>query len=121
MKFLADENFPLLSSKILKENGIDILIIALSSPGISDKEILNLAIIEDRTILTFDRDFGQLIFMENFRPQAGVVYFRLESFKSSEPAEFLLRTLEEDIVDFRSTLTVIDKSSIRQRRFTKNP
>jgi predicted nuclease of predicted toxin-antitoxin system len=117
MKFLADENFPLSSSMILKENGIDILIIALSSAGISDVEIMNRAIIEDRTILTFDRDFGQLIFLENFRPQGGVVYFRWESFTPSEPAVFLLRTLEENIVDFSNALTVVDKFSIRQRKF----
>jgi predicted nuclease of predicted toxin-antitoxin system len=117
MKFLADENFPLSSSKILKEKGIDILVITFLSAGISDVEIMNLAILEERTILTFDRDFGQLIFIENFRPKGGVIYFRWESFTPSEPAEFLLKTIDENIVDFRNALTVIDKSRIRQRKF----
>ena len=54
MKFLANENFPLDSTLYLKSIGLDIRAVGVDSPGISDKEIIDLAEREGRTILTFD-------------------------------------------------------------------
>jgi predicted nuclease of predicted toxin-antitoxin system len=62
IKLLADENFPLASVEILENKKYDILSISRSYSGISDTEIIYLANREQRPILTFDRDFGQLIF-----------------------------------------------------------
>ena len=78
MKFLADENFPVRSIKRLRGLNVDITSILELSPGISDEKVLEIAIIENRTILTLDSDFGTLIFKLNFKPQAGVIFFRLK-------------------------------------------
>ncbi len=64
IKLLADENFPSRSVDILRANGFDVLWILRSYQGISDAEIINLANAEQRLILTFDKDFGHLIFKE---------------------------------------------------------
>ena len=62
MKILANENIPLDSILLLKERGYDIKSVAIESFGITDKEVLNLSIEEERIIVTFDRDYGELIF-----------------------------------------------------------
>lgn len=52
MKFLANENVPLSSIKYLKSAGFDIKSIGLDNQGISDEEVMNIAINESRTIIT---------------------------------------------------------------------
>ena len=72
MKLLANENFPLKSILYLRSKGFDISSIGTDNPSIQDHEVMTIAIEEDRTILTFDRDYGELIFKQNYKPQKGV-------------------------------------------------
>lgn len=76
MKLLANENFPLTSAKYLKSLGFDVISIGVDNPGISDEEVMKIAIREERTILTFDSDYGELIFKYNYQPLAAVIYLR---------------------------------------------
>ena len=59
MKLLANENFPYKSIYCLKERGYDILSIGMDNPGIMDSEVMAIAISEERTILTFDKNQGK--------------------------------------------------------------
>jgi len=56
IKLLANENFPLASFLYLKAKGIDITSIGIDYSGITDREVMEIAIREARTIITFDRD-----------------------------------------------------------------
>lgn len=58
MNLLANENFPLTSVNILRKAGFDIKAIGVECSGIMDKEVINFANEEERTILTFDSDYG---------------------------------------------------------------
>jgi predicted nuclease of predicted toxin-antitoxin system len=62
MRFLANENFPLDAVEALRHQGHDVVWIRTESPGISDPEVLSRAQTEDRILLTFDKDFGELAF-----------------------------------------------------------
>ena len=62
MKLLADENIPLASIKVLRDFGYDIKAIGEDDKSISDKQVLEIAVKEKRLIVTFDRDYGELIF-----------------------------------------------------------
>lgn len=117
MKFLANENFPLKSVIFLKEHGLDIISIGGEVAGISDNEVMEIAIAEDRTILTFDSDYGELIFKYNYKPPQGVVYFRIQEYAPEEPGKILLDLLNEDKLSFASALTVYDSNSVRQRKY----
>jgi len=77
MKLLANENFPLDSVKLLRKLVYDIISIGEDRPSISDFEVMKIAIDEKRLILTFDRDYGELIFKHNLKPNEGVIYLRL--------------------------------------------
>ena len=71
MKILANENFPIASVKILELHGFDIKFIGFECPSVTDEEVMKLASSEQRTVLTFDRDYGELIFKYGFRPKVG--------------------------------------------------
>lgn len=117
MKFLANENFPLDSTQYLSNNGVDIRAVGVDFPGISDKEIIELAQKEDRTILTFDRDYGELIFKYGNKPSKGVIYLRLDYYESDEPGRIIEKIISVEGFDTENKLTVFDGESLRQRNY----
>jgi predicted nuclease of predicted toxin-antitoxin system len=116
MKFLADENFPLDSVYILRQRGYDITAIILDSPGIKDTEILFRAIKEERIILTFDKDYGELIFKLKLQPPIGLVLFRYDPSTPAEPAEHLIKLIAIQGFSLSNKFTVIERDNVRQRR-----
>ena len=63
MRFLANENIPLDSVVYLRNKHHDVLYVGVDHSGITDIEVISLAIKELRTIITFDKDYGELIFL----------------------------------------------------------
>ena len=117
MKLLANENFPLKSILYLKSKGFDITSIGTDNPSIKDNVVMGIAIKEERTILMFDRDYGELIFKHNFKPKKGVIYLRLGEYKADEPGKIIEDLINNKEYDFDNALTVLDKNGIRQRKY----
>jgi len=117
MKLLANENFPLKSVHILQAAGFDIKVVGVEFAGITDREVMEIAIQEERTIVTFDRHYGELIFRDGYRPPSGVIYLRWRQFGPEDPGRYLPEFLANSKIDFSHALTVIDQDSIRQRRY----
>jgi predicted nuclease of predicted toxin-antitoxin system len=117
MKLLANENFPLTSVRIIEKSGYDIVYIGQGFAGYLDSEVMELAIKENRTIITFDRDYGELIFKKGYRPKAGVIYLRWENFQPNEPGEYLIGLFKSVKIQFENMLTVINENNIRQRKY----
>ena len=117
MKLLANENFPLTSIQILNDAGYDIVGIGIEYHGITDKEVITFAQEEDRVILTFDRDYGELIFKTGLKPDAGVIYLRWDEFKPEDPGKYLVELFRTQEIAFTRKLTVISGTSIRQRKY----
>ncbi|HXC03621.1 MAG TPA: DUF5615 family PIN-like protein [Bacteroidia bacterium] len=117
MKFLSNENFPLSSSLFLRQNGHDVVMIGLDFKGITDQEVIALANLQKRTILTFDADYGELIFKHNRKPEEGVIFLRLLVFLPDEPGRIVHKIVSSASFDTKRALTVIDTDAIRQRRY----
>jgi predicted nuclease of predicted toxin-antitoxin system len=76
-RFLLDENAESRIGRALQVLGHDVKTIARDYPAsLPDRQILSLAVAEDRILVTNDRDFGDLIFRQG-QPHRGVIYFRL--------------------------------------------
>lgn len=60
MRFLANENFPGAAVGALRADGHDVIWVRTAAPGSKDVDILAWAVREERTLLTFDKDFGEL-------------------------------------------------------------
>jgi predicted nuclease of predicted toxin-antitoxin system len=115
MRFLANENFPLPSVRLLREGGYDVASITEDSPGIEDTEVLARAVDEQRMILTFDSDYGELIYRLRLPSPRGVIFLRFRPHSPEEPAIVLLNLLQIEELQFEERFTVVDSSSIRQR------
>ena len=61
MRFVADENFPRPALEALRDAGWEVFSVAEECPGISDEEVAALCSETQRILLTFDKDFGELI------------------------------------------------------------
>ena len=117
MKLLANENFPYKSIYYLKEKGYDVLSIGMDNPSILDSEIMKIAINEERIIMTFDRDYGELIFRHNYKFEQEVIYLRLDKYQPHEPGLIIEEIITNKEIDLTGTLTVVDKNGIRQRKY----
>ena len=113
MKFLADENFPITAFNSLRASGYDIKHVAYEMHSVADTDVMDFAIKEDRISLTFDGDYGTLIFKFGYRPP-GVIYFRLENITPDEPARIVINLIKEYPVEHMHT--VVENDKIRQRR-----
>lgn len=77
MRLLANENFPLDAVQALRKAGHDVVWIREESRGISDDKILQQAQEENRIVVTFDKDFGELAFRSKIPSQSGIILFRV--------------------------------------------
>jgi len=75
IKLLADENVPTKAINALKRKGVDIISVAEFSLGLSDREVLDLANREGRIVVTFDKDFSELVFRDKIKAK-GLVLLR---------------------------------------------
>jgi predicted nuclease of predicted toxin-antitoxin system len=115
VEFLADENFPLPSVRILSAAHHDVATVVLESPGASDEAVLERAVREARILLTFDRDYGGLLYQRGLSAPGGVVYFRFVPSSLEESAEYLLALLERPELSLLGMFTVAERDRIRQR------
>lgn len=114
MRFLADENFPGVAYRRLSELGHDVAWVELDAAGSADDEVLQRSRAEDRVLLTFDKDFGDLVFARGRDGSAGVVLFRL-SMESPEQACRLLVEILESRDDWAGNFSVVDERRVRIR------
>lgn len=95
VRWLVNENFPAPSVAVLRASGHDVLSIAESHSGDADTEVLALAREEGRWLVTFDRDYGELLFARNYAPPPAVILLRVPSYRPDEPAAWLEQLLRE--------------------------
>lgn len=115
ISLLANENIPLATVKRLQEAGLDVVSVSTDFPSIADETVIQFASENNRIIVTFDRDYGELIFKHNIIPPPGIIYFRLHSFLPADPAEILLKLLKSNI-NFEGFFSVVSDSTLRQRK-----
>lgn len=114
MRILADENISLDTVDALLKNGYDVLWIRTYAPGISDREILALAQIEKRVIITFDKDFGELTFNLKFSALSGIILFRISPSSPTQIVNFIITTLLSRN-DWSGHFSVVEFDKIRMK------
>ena len=112
-RYLANENFPARIVHYLQDRGDDVLSAAKEMHGVSDEAVLARAIRENRILLTFDRDFGELAFHQRMPATSGIVLFRLKQLPSDVIHHFL-QTFFESGPTLRGMFTVASPGQFRQ-------
>ena len=114
MRFLADENFPRPALEALRNAGCEIFSVAEERPGISDEEVAAFCSESQRVLLTFDKDFGELVFRRGLSAGSGVVLFRLIPESLEEAADAALALVKSQ-PDLNGTFCVVTRDRIRVR------
>lgn len=114
MNFLANENFPLDAVMVLRQAGHDVVWIRTASPGITDEAVLARAIAEDRVLLTFDKDFGELAIRRGLPATCGIILFRTTATAGPEAAQKVSAALASR-TDWSGHFAVVDDRRIRMR------
>jgi predicted nuclease of predicted toxin-antitoxin system len=114
MHFLADENFPRHAVEALRRRGYDVVWVRTEFPGIADPEVLKIAQSENRILLTFDKDFGELAFVTELPATSGIILFRLQAASAQILAEKVMVTISlRD--DWAGHFSVVEENKIRMR------
>jgi len=90
VRFLADENIERPVIEFLRSKGHDVLAIAEDYTGAVDEDVLKIANGERRVLVTNDKDFGELVFLQK-RISPGILLIR----SSIEDSEAKIRLLKE--------------------------
>jgi len=114
VRILAGQNFPRPALKALRNAGWDVFSIAEECPGVSDEEVAALCADQQRILLTFDKDFGELVFRGGLPVGSGVVLFRITP-DSPEQAAGLALALAESHPDLSGSFCVVTRDSFRVR------
>jgi predicted nuclease of predicted toxin-antitoxin system len=115
---LANENFPVPALRRLRDAGVDLVAMAERAPGTRDTEVLALARQEGRWLVTYDRDYGELVFSKGYAPPPAIVFIRQGPYPATRPAEMVLGLLRapEEIEGF---FVVVSSSAVRRRALPK--
>lgn len=105
---LADENFPLPVIDGLRADGYDVASVARQCPGIDDRSVLALARDTARRLLTFDSDFGDLVFFHGVQPPTAILYFRIHPVIVADVLSAARRALAEVPDGMFAVVTVAD-------------
>jgi len=108
MRILANENIPNATVEALRAQSFDVAWIREDAPGATDRAVVSRAVLEDRVLLTLDKDFGELAFRAGLPATSGVVLVRvspplparvtalaLAAFRSGRPVRGMFIVAEE--------------------------
>ena len=120
MRFLANENCPLDAVEAVRQLGHDVAWIRTDAPGSKDRDVLQRAVTEQRILLTFDKDFGDLAFQFGLPATCGIVLFRLQASSSAALAALVVVALQSR-TDWAGQFSVVEAGRIRMRPLPTPP
>jgi predicted nuclease of predicted toxin-antitoxin system len=112
MQLLANENFPADAVIALRQNANDVAWVREDSPGSSDLQVLERAQREERVLITFDKDFGELAFRHGLPASCGIVLFRISAPSSEYVARLAVAAFQQR-EDWPGHFSVIEDDRIR--------
>ena len=77
----------------LRDQGHEVFSVFDEARGISDEEVLNKAVYENRILITVDKDFGEMIYRER-REHCGVILLRLSDERALNKVRVISQLLE---------------------------
>ena len=115
MRLILDENVPKTIVEVLRNCSYDLLWIREYCRGMADEEIVRLSMSDNRVILTFDKDFGELIYRQKMNTP-GVILARIANNQSAK--ERILAFLKKHGDKLIGYFIVLTENRIRRRRLS---
>ena len=115
LRILANENVPGPVVRSLRQLGHDVSWVREAGRGASDAEVLRRALAEQRVVVTFDKDFGDLAFRARLPTTCGVVLVRL---RGTSPATDNARAVAAlaGRSDWCGHFSIVEDDRVRRRK-----
>ena len=117
MRFLADESCDFAIVRALRFAGFDVAAVVDISPRALDQAVIDMAVQQDRILVTEDKDFGQLVYASG-QPSAGVILLRFPAGVRSQMAAAVLELLRRYGDTLAGGFAVVQPG---RSRVTRNP
>ncbi len=114
MRILADENVGGSIVSWLRAQRVDTAWVVEAGAGAPDEDVLARAHREDRILLTFDRDYGELVFHRGLRCR-GVLLVRLEQVPQAERLHTFQRIWPAIALSVENNFVVVTRKKVRVR------
>jgi len=115
MEFLADENVEAPIVAELRAAGHDVLYICEVGGSPSDDQVIELADMEQRILLTNDKGFGEKVFRSQ-RRVPGVVLLRFKDDDALSKARVLSKVIQQFGHQLAGMFTVVTQTRVRMRK-----
>lgn len=114
MNFVADEgvDWPIVAQ--LRQHGHVVWYVAEMSPSLPDADVLALAHREQAILLTFDKDFGEMVFRQR-QTSPGVVLLRLHGLSPQQKTAVVVDTVQNHGAELAKAFTVVTPTTLRIR------
>ena len=97
MRIVADENIELEIIDSLRKANYEVYSIREQKQGITDEEVLAEANKQGSLLLTFDTDFGELVYRLKYLSEGGIVLLRLKKESLEEKTQWIVNILVLEI------------------------
>ena len=114
MKTLVDVSAGQAIADSLRSLGHDVQAVRDRDPRMSDADILTWAVAEGRLVVTFDKDFGELVFRSK-QPHAGVLLLRLDDARTAEKVRIVEEIFTKHANDLPGRFAVYQDGRLRIR------
>lgn len=115
MRFLVDECTGPATARWLERAGHDVRSVYDELRGVDDSELIDLALVENRILVTNDKGFGEKVFREG-RLHSGVLLLRLEDERPQNKIAALDRVLQAYGEELSGRFAVVTERSVRISR-----
>jgi predicted nuclease of predicted toxin-antitoxin system len=112
MRFLADECCDFAAVRILRKHGHDVLAVSEFQQRSVDKDLMELALTENRILLTEDKDFGWLVFAGR-TDSPGVILIRFPASARASLADSVSKLVNEHSAALAGAFVVLQPGSAR--------
>lgn len=118
MKFIADVNIGQKVIRLLHQAGHDVVDIKRINPTSTDTEIIKLAKLENRIILTHDSDFLGLVKYPKYRVSMIIIQLRIQNVSHhAVKLQKLLKAKSEEVL--KNSLTILTEESADSYAYLK--
>ena len=119
LRFLADESCDFAVVRALRRAGFDVLAVSEVTTRSDDLQLIKQAAVEDRIVLTEDKDFGWLVYVSH-EESAGVILVRFPGQARSLLPEAILNLVHDPSNELTNSFVVVQPGYIRIRQGFKD-
>jgi len=115
MNFIADESVDQPIVDYLRKNNYNVTAIVEMDPGLPDKQVFDIANESKAILITADKDFGELVFLQN-AITFGVILIRFSGLTLRKKTKIVYNAIKKHGNEIEGSFTVITPGIVRIRK-----